>query len=167
METTNNLKYSVTKKTSEGYLKVEIRLNDECKNGMEDFAITAELNKFESFSDNGFICGGCMHKDIVKEFPEFKIFVDLHLSDCNGLPMYAVANGNYHFENSGKEVTKSYLRLNDEEYNKLVKLKTVEGLIGSTDILSRWKKEANEAIQLLEELNDNKVKFESENLIEV
>lgn len=166
METTNNITFeSAIKKTSEGYIKVKIRLSDPCKNGMEDFAITFDLNKYSSFSEKGEISGGSCYDTIVKHFPEYKIFADLHLSDCNGLPMYAIENGNYHFRNSGEEVTKKYLRLDDELYNKLVKLRTVEGLIGYTDLLSKWKNEANEAIALLEKLTGKK--FQSENLIEI
>lgn len=38
---------------------------------------------------------GCMHEDILKHFPKLQDFVDMHLSDINGIPMHAIANGWY------------------------------------------------------------------------
>ena len=69
---------------------VEIRLSDPCKNGHNDFAITATTYVGKRWDS----CG-CLHDDILKHFPEFKIFVDLHLCDDNGVPMYPILNNPY------------------------------------------------------------------------
>lgn len=39
--------------------------------------------------------GGCLHDEILELFPEFAPLVALHLSDINGVPMHAAANGLY------------------------------------------------------------------------
>lgn len=39
--------------------------------------------------------GGCCHKEILAQRPDFKIIADLHLSDDDGAPMCAVSNGWY------------------------------------------------------------------------
>ncbi len=38
---------------------------------------------------------GCLHTDILKEIPAFEPLIALHLSDVNGVPMHAEANGYY------------------------------------------------------------------------
>ena len=157
---TNNLKHIVSVNNEQINAKVEIRLNDECKNGHQDFAITAtfwEVGKVRN--DRNSIIGGCCHKEILKHFPEFKIFVNLHLSDCKGRPMYAEANGIYHFENTSFEVAKNYLRLTNEEaeaLNKFTKDKLIfKATLENLGVVKRWESEANEAIKLLEELTGN------------
>ena len=154
---TNNLKYIVSVNNEQVNAKIEISLNDECKNGHQAFAITAtfwEVGKVRN--DRNFIMGGCCHEEILKHFPEFKIFIDLHLSDCKGRPRYAVENGIYHFENTSFEVGKNYLRLTNEEaeiFNKVTKDKLIfKSTLENLGVLKRWEAEANEAIKLLEEL---------------
>jgi len=58
--------------------------------GRPYFSITADL-KYKG----GGSCCGCMHKDVLKVAPEFKPFVDLHLSNLDGIPMHAEENGFY------------------------------------------------------------------------
>ncbi len=94
------MKYEISKivKDDNGELirvAVFIRLDDSCKNGHNDFSITGHL--FEKSEKGRFKLSacGCLHDLIVKYFPEFQIFVDLHLSDDNGVPMYPIANNPY------------------------------------------------------------------------
>lgn len=39
--------------------------------------------------------GGCLHEEVASVFPELSPVIALHLSDENGVPMYAVDNGYY------------------------------------------------------------------------
>ena len=92
----NYLHFRAEKKLGDKIIEVEVRLDDECKNGHADFGITGIVYN-KSKSERNIIAAGCCHKEILKAFPELKCFVDLHLSDSQGTPMYAVENGYYFF----------------------------------------------------------------------
>lgn len=99
--------------------------------------------------------GGCCHEEILKQFPEFKKFVDLHLCDCYGAPMYAVENGYYFLNKEPKEKVISYLRITEEEYNALHGAgdkSYFKFLLYTLSIVARWKEEADTAIKELEAL---------------
>lgn len=92
---------------------------------------------------------------ILKRFPQFKMFVDLHLSNHYGAPMYPVENGFYHITNSSKETAINYLRITETEYNLLYQAEDKQYfkyLLYTLGIVERWKRESNEALKKLEEL---------------
>lgn len=94
-------------------------------------------------------------KIILKRFPQFKMFVDLHLSNHYGAPMYPVENGFYHITNSSKETAINYLRITETEYNLLYQAEDKQYfkyLLYTLGIVERWKRESNEALKKLEEL---------------
>lgn len=166
--TVNNMKHSITTQDVDGNnMYIDIRLSDDCKNGHNDFAITGTIyQKGKPKTDQYMIGGGCIHDEIIAAHPELKIFVDLHLSDVNGAPMYALENGFYHLNNSSKDVVMNYLRVNEHEYNALLTAKDslyFAFLLFQLEIPARWKAEANKAIKMLEEMTgqsfeDNSVK---------
>lgn len=149
----NELNYQVEKKIGEReVIRVNIRLSDECNNGFNEFAITGDIYK-----NNKFQMGGCIHEEILKHFPEFKIFVDLHLRDIKGVPMYPVVNGYYFLKNSSINVLQKHLRCNDEELN-IIKKATSEKefayLIHKCGIIKKWEEEAEKGIKELEKLTE-------------
>jgi len=170
---TNNLKFNQSINNNKVNVEVKIRLNDECKNGHQDFAITAtfwEVGKVRN--DRNMTSGGCCHDEILKYFPQFKIFIDLHLCDYLGIPMHATANGFYHLTNgferlegkTQKEYFCDYYRINSKQYDELIKSKSKDYfgfLLVSLGILDQWKKQADEAIKTLEELTGNEFLIDS------
>lgn len=117
MTTTNRLFYTVSKRYIQAgttfKIDVKILLADDCKNNICDWSITADI--YEQRKNGRFVwcAGGCCHEEILKRFPQFKMFVDLHLSNHYGAPMYPVENGFYHITNSSKETAINYLRITE------------------------------------------------------
>lgn len=134
MTTTNRLCYTVSKRYIQAgttfEINVKILLADDCKNNICDWSITADI--YEQRKNGRFVwcAGGCCHEEILKRFPQFKMFVDLHLSNHYGAPMYPVENGFYHITNSSKETAINYLRITERESNEA--LKKLEELTGQT-----------------------------------
>lgn len=159
---TNSIIYKTSRTLPHKKIDVNIRLNDECKNGHADFAITGTVYEKDKRGDWKWTSCGCCHDEILKAFKEFKPFIDLHLSDQNGAPMYAVGNGIYHLRNSSKETAMNYIRCTEEEYNVLIEQAEddlyFKYLIYSLGIVDRWKTEADQAIKQLEELTGKKWK---------
>lgn len=112
---TNDLRHTIDTQDKNGnIMRIRIRLNDECKNGHQDFAITADIwEKGKLRTDRYWIMGGCCHEEIIATRPDLKIFVDLHLCDYKGIPMHAVENGFYHlregFNDAKRQKTKANL----------------------------------------------------------
>ena len=105
---TKNLSYNVTKFYVEN--GITYKMNVRIKNGVCDWSITADI--YEKRRNGRFVwcVSSCCHEEILKRFPEFKTFIDLHLCNHYGQPMYPVENGLYHLKNSDKEKTINYLR---------------------------------------------------------
>ena len=151
MERSDSLVYKISKVIPDGRISVTIKLSDECKNGHQDFSITGNI--FDS--EGRCISGGCIHDDILLHFPKFKIFVDLHLCDYLGNPMYATANGFYHitvgFGDSGVDREKfcEYYNVLPSEYDILKEAYDASHygmLLIDLGIPNRWKKLADKAI---------------------
>lgn len=78
-----------------GKMAVDIRFDDNCKNGHNTFAITADVVTVESRRQNDIAAGGCMHDEILQIFPELAPLIKWHLCSTDG-PMHYVANTVYH-----------------------------------------------------------------------
>lgn len=83
--TENGSKYRITP---------ELRFDDECKNGHESFAITADIRIYErgAWREHS---GGCCHDDIAREFPTWAHLIKWHLTSTDE-PMHYIANTVYH-----------------------------------------------------------------------
>lgn len=72
-------------------LRVEMRFDDDCRNGRNSFAITAEVRRPGA---RDIEAGGCLHDDIAAVFPELAPLIKWHLMDTDG-PMHYVSNTVY------------------------------------------------------------------------
>jgi hypothetical protein len=81
-----------------GEMQVEIRFDDQCKNGHNSFAITASIYTPRSRRQNDCEACGCLHEEIAHVFPELASLIQWHLFDAHA-PMHYVANTLYHATN--------------------------------------------------------------------
>ena len=167
-QTTNSLKaYKVKEYTENGQryvIRVEISLNDECRNGYECFALTADGYRIDRNGRRVFAFGGCCHDEILKHFPELAIFERLHLCDFKGAPMYPSANLLYYIEQNNLEAVKSYLYpCTADEIADAMTLANKDELFVKMWLINnrlpqRWQEWANKAIEQLEAMTGQKFK---------
>lgn len=139
-------------------INVKIRLNDECKNSICEFAITCD--GYRKTRNGRWVddFGGCCHDEILKHFPQFQCFVNLHLCNHYGQPSYPVANGMYFLREKDLPVAMSYLRITEEEAKELKDIALTDDKIYFASalyrlgIVDRWQKEADQAREELETL---------------
>ncbi len=89
--------FTATKRLENGHtLTVTIRLPDETEAPCTPaFSVTAIERDPRYRGDRGEVACGCLHAEILAAWPELADVVALHLSDADGVPMHAVANGWY------------------------------------------------------------------------
>lgn len=74
-------------------ITARVRYDDQCGNGHNSFAVTAQIDeqKGRVWMDYS---GGCCHDEVEKHFPELRPFIKWHLTSSDG-PMHYVANTLY------------------------------------------------------------------------
>lgn len=175
---TNELIYKCSKEVNNTVVYVTISLNDECNNGHNSFSITGEVfQKGKPRTDRNTICSGCCHDEILEAFPDFKIFVDLHLSSSDGYPMYLGQNAAYLISKGDDKKAINELRCDVDMYDKLrpyyIDNLLFKKAIADYGVLDIWNEQAKKAISYLEVLTgdefvENKhVPFFSEKEIEL
>lgn len=82
-------------------ITAEVRFDDNCKNGHETFAITADIREAEGGYWREY-AGGCCHEEIAKQFPELAPLIKWHLVSVDG-PMHYLANTLYHADEHGPD----------------------------------------------------------------
>jgi hypothetical protein len=171
----NNLIHVINVNDNKVNAKITIRLNDECKNGHQDFSLTGDFwETGKSRIDRNFTAAGCCHDEILKYFPDLKIFAELHLCDYTGVPLYAVSNGFYHLKNGFNNAKPNeqnfekrfceYYRINSKQFNILKEARTADQyalILVKLNIFDQWKEQANKAIEILEKLTDTKFLIDS------
>lgn len=134
---------------------VHIRMDDECKNRICEFAITADIYELHRSSWK-WLGGGCQHETILEHAPKYKCFVDLHLCSHYGYHGSAVQNSMYWFKLKEYDAITNYLRLQEGELEQLSLVSDDELAfrykLNQIGIVDRWYQEALQAIEFLVEL---------------
>ena len=76
-------------------VKVQLRFDDDCENGHNTFAITADTFGMLRTGRWAHESGGCLHEDIAKYFPQYAHLIKWHLVSTDG-PLHYIANTLYH-----------------------------------------------------------------------
>jgi len=102
------LKHTFTKvRTVGGRMErttIKLKLADDCRNGHEDFSLTADIYEKDKRGVWRDVGGGCCHDHILELMPELKPFAELHLCTWEGVPMHAAANGWYWLQGVRPEI---------------------------------------------------------------
>jgi hypothetical protein len=175
--TTPALRHSFTILKGKEKTVIKITLDDDCKNGHEDFSLTAYI--YEKRGNNRWIDvgGGCCHEHILGLRPDLAPFAALHLSDMNGAPMHGAANAFYWFAGfngglgqeyhggSGRDgkapadcrrIFAEHIRATDAQLKEIVKANPrtqieLAAVLEDLGFPDQWKQEAAAAIRQLEE----------------
>ena len=80
-------------------MRVEVRYDDQCKNGHNSFSVTATVwdskrGEPNQKSDRGFIMGGCCHDEVATAFPELAHLIKWHQRTSYG-PLFYEGNTVY------------------------------------------------------------------------
>lgn len=148
-----------TLETKEMFLKVKI-----------------ETEKYFSITGKTKYSVGCIHDEILEHFPNLKPLVDIHLSDLNGIPMYAKENGWYWAKKvlgipsqfgpeedpiKCLEILKKHLRTDIDSFiYELIEVVNSNGEVSAKMVFNtfvdnlkpQWKREAEKALELIQEL---------------
>lgn len=156
----NRLRYEASRRIEENgerYIIVaEISLDDECKNKHCDWSVTGEIYTCsKNWNRVAKIAFGAIGYEISKYMPDLKDFVDMHLNNYLGQPMYPVENGMYWLKNDIKKGM-DYLGITEEEAKALYvdsgdKLYFKYQLF-NLGIVDRWKEKSEKLIERLEEM---------------
>lgn len=76
-------------------IRVEAGLHYLRGNSLPYFGVTAAIGTPRELHTGDYQAGGCCHEDILRVWPELAPVVALHLSDSEGQPMHAEADGWY------------------------------------------------------------------------
>jgi hypothetical protein len=77
-----------------GQLTVKVRFDDECKNGHNTFAITADVTSIRSRAQHDIEAGGCLHELIIEHFPQLKQLIQWHGCSTDS-PLHYIENTMY------------------------------------------------------------------------
>ncbi len=127
----------------------EVRYDDECGNGHNSFAITADIRRNgreESF--------GCCHDEVAKHFPDLAPLLKWHLTSSDG-PMHYIANSVYHVLEHGPKYAWVYFTGQADPLNIG---KAGERLIGYKDAEDARKAEGQPGYRLVWDEKSSKVR---------
>lgn len=160
MKTIDILKYTDSKEIGNKKINVKISLTYIDTNGYAYFSITGDM--YEKRRNNKYVCvcSGSIHEKILKYFPEYKIFIDVHCLNSYGMHSNFIDNSIYLFKKGDIDKVKNYMQANDEQINILSKYyKDKDAFLYmcyKLGIIDNFRTKAQNAISELEELSGKK-----------
>lgn len=155
----NELKYKETKKIGENtFIDVEIGLRYIKGNGYSYFYAVGDVYELKR-ARKKIISSGCIHEEILKYFPEFKTFVQLHVNSSYGMPIHMLSNLKFAIDNDKIDEICRYLGISDVMTKELIcwgeEIDYIKYFLEENDIIYHLRSKANKAIKMLEELTND------------
>ena len=153
-------------------IKVRADLIHRDGNSNAYFSITGEVDR--RAKNNRWVeeSGGCIHEEILTQFPQLKPLCDIHLSDQNGVPMHAYENAGYwagqtKYQQLDLETLADHLRVTRQEafemieyiYHSWGELDSIttpamawKDACEHYDLPAKWQQEADAARKMLNQI---------------
>ena len=152
----NELKYKETKKIGENtFIDVEIGLRYIKENFFSYFYAVGDVYELKRVRKK-IISSVCIHEEILKYFPEFKIFVQLHGNSSFGMPVHMLSNIKFAIDNGKISAICRTLGISEEMAKEIIcwgeEINFIKYFLEENNIIYHLRSKANKAIKLLEEL---------------
>lgn len=163
----NELEYTETKKIGKNtFIDVEIGLRYMEANGYCYFYATGEKYNLNGGIKN-VLDSGCIHDEILKYFPEFKIFVNLHGNASYGMPTYMLSDLKFAIDNNKIDAICRTLHISKGMAKEIIcwgeEIDYMKYFLEENDIIYHLRSKANKAIKLLEKLTGDE--FENPDIL--
>lgn len=155
----DELKYKETKQIGKNtFIDVEIGLRYKKEDGYSYFYAIGDVYELKR-GRKKIISSGSIHEEILKYFPEFKTFVQLHGNYSYGMPVYMLSNLKFAIDNNEIDTICVYLDISDVMAKELIcwgeEINYIKYFLEENDIIYHLRSKANKAIKMLEELTGN------------
>lgn len=156
----NELNYNETKQIGKNtFINVEIGLRYIKENRCSYFYAVGDVYELKRVKKK-VISSGCIHEEILKYFPKFKIFVTLHGNSSFGMPLHMLSNLKFAIDNNKIDDICAYLNISDVMAKELIcwgeEIDYIKYFLEENGIIYHLKSKANKAIKMLEELTGDK-----------
>lgn len=163
----NELKYNETKKIDKNtFIDLKIGLIYIKENGYSYFSATGELYNLNNGIKNVFN-SGCIHEEILKYFPEFKIFIYLHGYYSYGMPIYMLSNLKFYIDNNKIDAICRTMNISEKIAKEMIcwgeEIDYIKYFLEENDIIPSLMRRAEKAIKLLEKLTGDE--FENPDML--
>ena len=150
------LEYTETKKIGKNtFIDLKIGLIYIKENGYSYFSAIGELYNLNNGIKNVFK-SGCIHEEILKYFPKFKIFVDLHGNDSYGMPTHMISNLKFDIDNNKIDDICRTLHISKGMAKEIIcwgeDIDYIKYFLEENNIIFSLRRKAKKAIKLLEKL---------------
>ena len=160
MESVYLLKHTDSKEIRNKKIDVDIELIYTDINGYAYFSITGDLKEKRSNGRYTNVLSGCIHEEIMKYFPEYKIFINVHCMNSYGMHSNFIGNSINLLKNGNIDKAKRYMQTGDDQISMLSKYyKDKDAFLYmcyKLGIIDNFRTKAQNAISKLEELTGKK-----------
>lgn len=163
----NELKYNETKQIGENtFIAVEIGLRYIKGNGYSYFYADGDVYELKR-KRKKVISSGCIHEEILKYFPEFKIFIYLHGNSSYGMPLHMLSDTKFAIDNNKIDAICRTLGISEEMAKGMTcwgeEIDYMKYFLEENDIIFSLRRKSKKAIKLLEKLTGDE--FENPDIL--